>query len=83
MEMMMVDVTDLGDDVHVDEEVVLLGASGTEEIRATDLAKAMGGIVEEILCGIPKTVGHAYSPEAIARVRTEIVRDSMLPSPVS
>jgi alanine racemase len=60
MEMTMVDVTDLGAAVQVDDEVVLVGHDGGEEIRATDLADAIDGIVEEIFCGIPKSVTRAY-----------------------
>ena len=58
MEMMMVDVTDV--DVEVNDEVVLIGADGGAEIRLTDLARAMGGIVEEILCFIPKSAVPNY-----------------------
>jgi alanine racemase len=58
MEMMMVDVTDVAH-VEVNDEVVLIGADGEAEIRLTELARAMGGIVEEILCFMPKsTVPH-------------------------
>ncbi|MDP9034974.1 MAG: alanine racemase [Myxococcota bacterium] len=83
MEMMMVDVTDLGDDVHVDDEVVLLGGSGVHEIRATDLARSMGGIVEEIFCGIPKTMVRTYSPDSATRIWKDFVRDTLIPSPAS
>jgi alanine racemase len=64
MEMMMVDVTDVG--VEIDDEVVLIGADGGAEIRITELARAMGGIVEEILCLIPKSAVPNYlsSPAA-------------------
>lgn len=49
----MVDVTDV--DVEINDEVVLIGTEGEAEIRLTELARAMGGIVEEILCFIPKS----------------------------
>ena len=64
MEMMMVDVTDV--DVEVNDEVVLIGADGEAEIRLTELARAMGGIVEEILCFVPKSAIPNYlsSPAA-------------------
>ncbi len=58
MEMMMVDVSDV--DVEVNDEVVLIGSDEGEEIRLTDLARAMGGIVEEILCFIPKSAVPSY-----------------------
>jgi alanine racemase len=58
MEMMMVDVTDV--EVEVNDEVVLIGADGEAEIRVTELARAMGGIVEEILCFVPKSAVPNY-----------------------
>jgi len=60
METIFVDVTDLGADLEVGDEVVLMGASGTDEIRATELAKSIDGIVEEIFCGISKSVPREY-----------------------
>jgi alanine racemase len=74
MEMTMVDVTDLAQ-VEVDDDVVLLGQEGAEEIRATDLARAMGGIVEEIFCGIPRAVRRSYFGAALRRVPDGMPRD--------
>ena len=54
----MVDVT--GVDVEVNDEVVLIGTDGEAEIRLTELARAMGGIVEEILCFVPKSAVPHY-----------------------
>ncbi len=60
MEMMMVDVTDIG--AEIDDQVTLIGADGEAEIRLTELARAMGGIVEEILCFLPKSASANYLP---------------------
>ncbi len=67
MEMMLVDVTDLGSEVGIDDEVVLIGHQGAEEITAMDLANQLDGIVEEIFCGISRSgtreyVEHGSSP---------------------
>jgi len=71
MEMMMVDVT--GVDVEVNDEVVLIGADGEAEIRLTELARAMGGIVEEILCFIPKSaVANYFSSYTAFRDSSEL-----------
>ncbi len=59
MDMMMVDVTD----VHgaaVGDDAVIIGCSGTETIRAEDLARWSGTISYEILCGISKRVPRIY-----------------------
>jgi alanine racemase len=70
MEMTMADVTDVTD-VAVDDEAVLLGRDGGDEIRAPELARAMDGIVEEFYCGIPKTVTRHYLGPASARPRRD------------
>jgi alanine racemase len=59
MEMTMVDVTDV-EGIEVDDEVVLVGEQGACEIRVTELARAMGGIVEEFLCAVPKAALRTY-----------------------
>lgn len=56
----MVDVTDIG--AEIDDEVTLIGTDGEAEIRLTELARAMGGIVEEILCFIPRSAAANYLP---------------------
>jgi alanine racemase len=53
MEMTMIDVTDVVG-VAIDDEVVLVGEHGDAEIRVTEIARAMGGIVEEFLCAVPR-----------------------------
>jgi alanine racemase len=59
MEMTMVDVTEV-EEAAVDDPVVLVGRDGAAEIRVTELARAMNGIVEELLCGMPKTAARTY-----------------------
>ena len=60
MEMTMVDVTDV-EDVAIDDEVVFVGEHGDVEIRVTELAQTMGGIVEEFLCAVPRAALRTYS----------------------
>jgi alanine racemase len=60
MDMIMVDVTELGDGVAVGEEVVLLGAQGSERITASELAQKAGLIEYEITCGVSKRVPRVY-----------------------
>src|SRR5262249_22997467 len=60
MDMLMVDVTALGDLVAVGDEVVLLGRQGAEEITAAELAERAGLIEYEIMCGISKRVPRHY-----------------------
>ena len=54
MDQLMVDVGD--DDVHVGDEVVLLGQQGAELIRAEEWAERLGTIGYEIVCGISQRV---------------------------
>jgi alanine racemase len=56
MDMLMLDVTALGELVSVGDEVVLLGRQGDEVIRAAELAEHAGLIEYEITCGISKRV---------------------------
>ncbi|QQG65978.1 alanine racemase [Desulfobulbus oligotrophicus] len=50
MNLTLVDVTDLGREVHPGEEVVLLGSQGEEEITADEIADWMQTISYEVLC---------------------------------
>lgn len=59
MEMTMIDVTEV-EGVEIDDEVVLVGEHGREEIRVTEVARAMDGIVEEFLCALPKGALRSY-----------------------
>lgn len=54
MDMMMVDVT--GIQCRTNDEVVLIGKSGNEIITADEMAKEIGTIGYEIVCGISKRV---------------------------
>ena len=47
-------------DVHLGTEVVLIGKSENEIIRADDLAHIIGTIGYEIVCGISKRVQRIY-----------------------
>jgi alanine racemase len=60
MEMTMVDVTDV-DGVAVDDAVVLIGRDGGAQIGVRELARAMDGIVEEVLCAVPKAAARTYA----------------------
>jgi alanine racemase len=60
MEMTMVDVTEVGG-VTIDDEVILVGEHGDVEIRVTELARAMDGIVEEFLCAVPRAALRTYT----------------------
>jgi len=55
MDMCMVDITSLPD-VKVGEEVVLIGSQGKENITADEIAKLIGTISYEVVCGISKRV---------------------------
>jgi alanine racemase len=59
MDMVMLDVTDVPG-VARGDEVVIIGESGGERIRAEDLAQACGTIPYEILCGIGPRVTRVY-----------------------
>lgn len=59
MDQCMIDVTDVPD-VRLDDEVVLLGRQGDEEIRADELAKLCGTIHYEIFCGIGSRVPRCF-----------------------
>jgi alanine racemase len=49
MDSVCADVTDVGE-VSIDDEFVLLGSQGTEQIWATDLARLRGSIPNEVFC---------------------------------
>ncbi len=59
MDMCMVDVSDIPD-VSVDDEVVIIGRQGEEEISADEVAELCGTISYEILCGISARVPRLY-----------------------
>lgn len=59
MDMVVIDVTDVGD-AMVGDEVVLLGRQGGEMIGVDELAGWAGTIPYEILCGISKRMPRVY-----------------------
>jgi len=59
MDLTMVDVTGIPD-VALDDEVVLLGAQGTQRIRAEALAALLGTVSYEVVTGISARVPHVY-----------------------
>jgi alanine racemase len=59
MDTCMVDVTDIPD-VALDDEVVIIGRQGEEEISANEVAELCGTISYEILCGISVRVPRLY-----------------------
>ena len=59
MDMIMVDVTDVGQ-VQEGEEVVLLGRQGDQAVLADEWAAHIGTISYEVLCNISKRVPRTY-----------------------
>jgi alanine racemase len=59
MDMCMVDLTSLPE-VKVGQEVVLIGSQGKEKITAEEIAKLIGTINYEVVCGISKRVPRIY-----------------------
>ncbi len=59
MDMCMVDVSDIPD-VALDDEVVIIGRQGEEEISTDEVAELCGTISYEILCGISARVPRLY-----------------------
>ncbi|MFQ5848503.1 MAG: alanine racemase [Candidatus Methylomirabilales bacterium] len=59
MDMIMVDVTDVGG-VREGEEAVLLGCQGDETLFADEWAARLGTIPYEVLCNISKRVPRSY-----------------------
>jgi alanine racemase len=59
MDMIMIDVTDVGG-VQEGEEVILLGRQGDQAFSADEWAARLGTISYEILCNISKRVPRTY-----------------------
>ncbi len=59
MDMCMVDLTDVPD-VALDDEAVIIGRQGQDEIPADELAELCGTISYDILCGISVRVPRLY-----------------------
>jgi alanine racemase len=60
MDIAIVDVTDLGPNVNLGDESVLLGAQGNERISLAEFAQRAGLIEHEVTCGISKRVPRVY-----------------------
>lgn len=61
MDMAIADVTDLGDEVAVGDEAVLLGGQEGERISAAEFAAAAGLTEYEVTCGISKRVPREHA----------------------
>lgn len=59
MDQCMVDITDCGD-VNVGDEVIVMGEKNGIRNTADDIAKILGTISYEILCGVSKRVPRVY-----------------------
>ena len=59
MDLVTIDVTDIGD-AAVGDEVVLLGRQGNDEIPAEEIAAKLDTISYEVFCGIGKRVPRVY-----------------------
>lgn len=59
MDQCMIDVTNI-DDIHVGDEVIILGEDGNLKLTANDLAKSMGTINYEILCMLKYRIPRVY-----------------------
>ena len=55
MNMIMVDITDI-DDVHIEDEVTLIGRDGNEEITAGEMAEKIGTIHYEVVTRIREDI---------------------------
>jgi alanine racemase len=60
MDQYMVDVTDVQGSVSIGDEVVLMGDDGGDKITAEEIARLMGTINYELVCGISKRVPRVY-----------------------
>lgn len=58
MDQMIVDITDV--DASIDDEVILVGKSGTKEIRMEDLARWCDTITNDLFCRISSRVERVY-----------------------
>lgn len=59
MDQCMLDVTDVPD-VKVGDQVIVMGSDGTKRVLAEDIAKAVGTINYEILCGFGQRLPKIY-----------------------
>lgn len=62
MDLTMVDVTEVPK-VSLEDEVVLIGKQGRDQITADEIAKKIGSIPYEVLCSVGKRVPRVYKGE--------------------
>ncbi len=60
MDQCMVDVTDIGHNVEVGDEVVLIGSQGQNNIMVEDVAQTIGMINYELVCIVGKRIPRAF-----------------------
>lgn len=60
MDQCMIDVTDIGGDIKVGDEVIILGEQGNLRFNANDIAEIMGTINYEILCMLKYRIPRVY-----------------------
>ena len=58
MDQIMVDVGN--ENIHIGDEVVLIGKNGAREISAWDIAQAVGTIPYEVTCSVSQRVPRKY-----------------------
>ncbi len=60
MDQLMIDITDIKEDIKAGETVTLIGNDGENTITADNLAEIYGTIGYEVVCGISKRVPRVY-----------------------
>lgn len=63
MDSLVIDVTAVA--AEPGDEVILLGAQGTDAIGASDVARAIGAVPHEILCRIGARIERTYNPDPL------------------
>ena len=59
MDQCMIDLTDIPD-VHIGDEVIIMGSDGNNTISADDIATAIGTINYEVLCSFGLRLPKVY-----------------------
>ena len=73
MDLVTIDVTDIGD-AAIGDEVVLLGSQGAGTIGAEELAELTGTISYEVFCGVSARVPRVYRSGRESFVRSRFAR---------
>lgn len=72
MDLVTIDVTDIGE-AEVGDEVILLGRQGNDEITVEELARKLDTISYEVFCGVSARVPRVYrDDETLTRIRTRL-----------